>query len=304
MGIESQVVVRFAPQTWGQIDRFQHFFLVSRSLKDHEREALNGVSNHFQKALTLLAVAQSIAPRLEEDDAELREKGYTRALRASEFTAVVESALTAIYSSVDCARKTLNLLYPKAQGLPESTRKTFQNAAAGKIDEKVPQPIRDAFAQAAWFHPLRNIRDALTHTNTGFCSRDRETGRIRYFSAAVRPVSGTTYIEDFVGYVLNIRDRVNEFLGVVFLELNKGLEDTETWQMCGIFSGRVYHRFVRPSEAIDFNSGRCGAFEWFELEGNPTCPFVEVCGAYKRRRIPSDAKEVDPARTLSCGGSS
>lgn len=73
----------------------------------------------------LLAVAQAIAPNLEEDEKELKAQGFTSARRAAEFTAVVESALTALYSSVDCTRKILNILYPKAQGLPESTRKLF-----------------------------------------------------------------------------------------------------------------------------------------------------------------------------------
>ena len=86
-----------------------------------------------------------------------------------------------------------------------------------------------------------------------------------------------------MAFVTSLRDHVSDFLGRVFRELNQNLEDSEAWQMCGIFYGRIYHRLVRPSKAVDFHSGRCGAYEWFELEENPTCPFVDSCDAYKRR---------------------
>lgn len=285
MSIENQIVVKFAPERWGQIDRFISFYFLTAKLTTRHREEIEGVSNHFHKANRLLSVAEAIAPKIDEDENELQTKGFTRGTRSLEFTAVVESAVTALYSSVDCARKTLNIVFPKAQGLPESTRKLFQNA--NKIDHAIPQTIRSAIEDAEWFVPLRVLRDALTHTNTGSCHRDKETGKIRYFSEAVKPISGKTYVDDFVTYILTVRDEINRFLGAIFFELNKIIDDSEVWQMCGIFYGRVYHRFVRNSEAIDFNSGRCGAHEWFEEPNNPTCPFIESCGAYQNRQNPN-----------------
>lgn len=239
--------------------------------------------NHFHKANRLLCVAEYIAPLIEEDERELREKSFTSSRRSLEFTAVVESAITALYSSVDCARKTLRIVYPKAQGLPDSTRKLFQNAVNGKIDQSIPASIVDALTAADWFVPMRVLRDALPHTNTGSCHRDHETGKIRYFSDAVKPISGKGYVDDFLPYIFDVRNKINQFLGQIFSELNKSLDDSEVWQMCGMFYGRVYHRFVRATEAVDFNSGRCGAFEWFEKDENPTCPFVGSCGAYQKR---------------------
>ena len=59
--------------------------------------------------------------------------------------------------------------------------------------------------------------------------------------------------------------------------------DKELWQMCGIFNGFVYSRFVRPSEALDFNSGRCNA--WFDNSSIAQCPFADKCGAYKRKIV-------------------
>lgn len=301
MSIDKQILVRFAPEQWGQIDRFISFYFLTAKPTDLERQAIEGVMNHFHKANRLLSVAQDIAPLIEEDETELREKSFTSGRRSLEFTAVVESAITALYSSVDCTRKTLRIVYPKAQGLPDSTRKLFQNATNGKIDQSIPASIRDALTGADWFVPLRVLRDALTHTNTGSCHRDHETGKIRYFSSAVKPISGKGYVDDFLEYIFEVRDRINNFLGLIFSELNKTLDDSEVWHMCGTFFGRIYHRFVRPTEAVDFNSGRCGAYEWFEKDENPTCPFVESCGAYQNRRshdcaIPPVAPVQDPKK--------
>jgi hypothetical protein len=289
MSIDKQIVVRFSPEHWEQIDRFISFYFLTTKQSDLDRQAIEGVANHFHKASRLLRVAEDISQLIEEDEKELREKAYSCGRRSLEFTAVVESAITALYSSVDCARKTLRIVYPKAQGLPDSTRKLFQNASNDKIDKSIPASIRGALNEANWFVPLRVLRDALTHTNTGSCHRDQKTGKIRYFSAAVKPISGKGYVDDFLSYIFEVRDRINQFLGVIFSELNKSLDDSEVWQMCGTFSGRIYHRFVRPSEAIDFNSGRCGAFEWFENDENPTCPFAESCGAYKNRIVRYEA---------------
>ena len=285
MGIDKQIAVRFAPKHWSQFDRFSSFYFLTAQLSSHERQSIEGVANHFHKASRLLSVAEAIAPKISEDESQLKENGHTSNKRSLEFTAVLESALTALYSSIDCTRKTLYIIYPKAQGLPGSTRKLFQNARTEKLDDVIPEPIRGAIKEASWFVPLRVIRDSLTHTSTGACHRDRDTGKIRYFSDAVKPVSGKNYMDDFVGYIETLRDEINKFLGAVFFELNKFLDDSEVWQMCGIFYGRIYHRFVRASEAVDFNSGKCGAYEWFEKPENPTCPFSDSCGAYKNKRL-------------------
>lgn len=283
MSIENQIIIRFAPERWGQVDKFLNFFLIQRPLPNHDRQALEGVKNHFLKATRLLSVANKIASSISEDEKELEEKGYTNRINSLEFAAVVESAVTAFFSSVDCTRQVLNIIYPKAQGLPQSTRKLFHNAKADKIDENVPSPIRESLKNAEWFLPLRVLRDALTHTNTGSCHRDKETGKIRYFNEAVKPISGKGYVDNFNDYLDNICEEINRFQGAIFSELSNILEDTESWQICGFFHGRIYHRFVRPREAVDFNSGRCGAFEWFENKENPACPFLESCGAYKKR---------------------
>jgi hypothetical protein len=79
-----------------------------------------------------------------------------------------------------------------------------------------------------------------------------------------------------------LSNAVNVFLGEIFRFLNSELVDDEVWQLCGIFSGRIYSRFVSPKDANDFNSGKCDAYKWFEKEDNPTCPFVDSCEAYKR----------------------
>jgi hypothetical protein len=73
-------------------------------------------------------------------------------------------------------------------------------------------------------------------------------------------------IDDIFREMSTYEDKLNHFLGRLFHTLNATLEDEETQQFCGIFNGRIYERFVTPSEARDFNSGRYKSYEWFEEE--------------------------------------
>lgn len=66
--------------------------------------------------------------------------------------------------------------------------------------------------------------------------------------------------------------------------------------MCGMVEGRLLHRYVDPSKPLDFNSGRCGSWIWFELPENPTCPFKEFCGAYLDKEPPKGLETVPPEK--------
>lgn len=283
MSIDKQILVDFAPERWGTLDRFQKLHQETYKLDKHQAGALRGAANHFHKAVRLARVAEVIVPRMKEDRAELNEKGYTASERSYEFAAVVEALLLSLYSAVDCTRKVLKAAYPKAQGFPDSTRKLFANAKNGKLDECVPLAIRNTLASAEWFTEFRLLRDALTHSDSGSCHLDSETGKISYFNEVFRGFREPSYIEDFMSYINQRIADVNTFMASVFAELNRTLNEKEVWIICGIFYGRIFSRYVRPSEATHFGAGRCDAYTWFEKDENPNCPFMDRCGAYKQR---------------------
>jgi len=151
------------------------------------------------------------------------------------------------------------------------------------VSDNIPFGIREAFKNADWYEQFRSMRDALTHSDVGSCHLDEETGKVRYMHSKLGTDRKALVVEDIFDHVEKLFQKVNIFLGKVFAALNETLIDEETWQLCGFFGGRVYSRFVRPIEVIDFHSGRCEAYEWFEKEENPCCPFSDVCGAYKNR---------------------
>jgi hypothetical protein len=92
-------------------------------------------------------------------------------------------------------------------------------------------------------------------------------------------------IKDIFEYMETMKTQINLFTGKVFYCLNKTLIDKEVWQMCGIFNGFVYSRFVKPSEAIDFlDGGRCNP--WFDNSSIVRCPFADECAAYEIKKVP------------------
>ncbi len=283
MNISKCIVIAFAPDRWGMLERFQHFYAGTYSFDADTQKALAGSANHFHKARILLQVAQQHVARLPEDRVQLEEHGYTPAQRGKELSALIESILLDLYSSVDCTRKVVTFIYRNHRGVKESTRKFFQGVADGKVADSVPQEIRDAFAGADWYPDFRRMRDALTHSDIGSCHLDDTTNEVFYMHAGLGKDNKALVIRDIFAYIEELVTQINRFMGKIFHCLNGTLKDDEVWQMCGMFGGRVYSRWVRVSEARDFNSGRCDAFKWFEKDENPDCPFMKECEAYKRR---------------------
>ncbi len=242
-----------------------------------------GAANHFNKSLLILGVARDHVRKLPEDDAQLEERGFTAAQRGRELSALIESILLGLYSSVDCARKVITSIYRKHRGVKQSTRKFFKACADGTVAETVPGEIRNAFSSARWYNDFRRLRDALTHSDIGSCHLDQDSGKVSYMHAWLGANNRALVIEDIFLHLENLFAQVNQFMGEVFHYLNETLNDDEVKQMCGIFGGRGYTRWVRPSEATDFNSGRCDAYRWFEKDENPDCPFMGTCEAYGRK---------------------
>jgi hypothetical protein len=274
--------VFFSPDRWGELERFIQLCGGTYSFSKHQQGLVAGARNHLYKAQILINLAKGRSSLLEEDNKQLEEYGHTAAIRGRELSAVLETVILEIYASVDCSRGIVSHLYKKKKGIADSTRKLFKNAFDNKIDASVPYPIRNAFATAHWYDDFRRLRDALAHSDIGSCHLDT-SGVIVYMHPQLGDNTKVLVIEDIFSYVESLFGHVNRFTGSIFHFLNSTLSDAEVWQMCGIFDGRIYSRYVRPSEAHDIHSGRCDAYRWFEEPGNPLCPLMDSCGAYRNR---------------------
>lgn len=282
--VQPATVLIYTPDQWGNLERFIRFYNHTHNFKKTGNRAVSGTANHFYKALTLKELALKLAPTLAKDEAELNKYGHTNAVNSKELSAVIESIILELYSSVDCSRKVLTEIYTGYKGIPDSTRKFFKNIASGNIDNRLPKQIISAVEEAEWFNSFRIIRDELTHLDTGSCYKDKSTGKIRYMHTGLQINGQPLVIEDIFEKIDQTISEVNQFIGKIFAYLNSELKDEPITQFCGIFNGRMYMRHVSPHDSIDFHSGICESHKWFDLEGNPTCIFSETCGAYKKAK--------------------
>lgn len=281
--MKKPTVIKFAPEYWGELDRFVYFYAETYNFKTATQKAVSGALNHCRKAVTLKNLAIKLVPNLELDKKELEANGYTPAINSSELSAVIEGIILELYSAIDCTRKIIQEIYGKYSGVPDSTRKLFQNAFDDKIDDRVPEILRKALKDAHWYTGFRKIRDELTHSDVGSCHMDSQTGKVSYMHTGFKIDGRALVIEDIFKKIDETFVDANQLLGKIYQYLNSTLSDNEVWQMCGVFGGRIYSRYVIPKKVVDFHSGRCDAYKWFEKEENPTCPFIENCGAYKNR---------------------
>lgn len=278
-------VLVYAPEQWGYVDKFAKFYSTTFELSNTGRRCVSGVGGHFHKAITLLNLAKKLVPNLELDEQELKEKGFSTAENASELSAVVESIILELYSSLDCCRKIITEIcsgHWKIQGVPDSTRKLFQKANKGQLVAAFPEQILNAILEADWYTRFLMIRDELTHQDIGRCHKDRKTGVISYSHVGVREQGRTLQIDDVFGYLDDLISGVNLFLGKSLAYFFSQLKDEPTFQICVFFQGRAYGRLVSPSELGDFHGGVCQFKDAMKSEENPNCPFMTECGAYDR----------------------
>jgi hypothetical protein len=271
----------YAPEQWGSLEKFRGFYSGTYSFSESEKRAVSGAINHFHKGLLLRDLALKLIPKLEIDEAELNEYGFTHAINSRELSAIVEGVIIEIYSSLDCIRKVITEIYSNYRGIPNSTRKFFKNIKNKKIDERFPEQLVCAVNEATWYEEFCRIRDELTHLDTGNCHKDKETEKIQYMHTGLKIDGKILIIDDLIQKLEQLISDVNQFTGRVFSYLLTQLKDERILQHCGIFNGRMYTRYVASSEAVDFHGGVCDARKWFELEENPTCPYADECGAYK-----------------------
>ena len=279
----AKAVLFFAPEYWGQVDRFAKLCSGTYRFAARDARALSGVSAHFEKASIFKSLAEELRPTLDIDREELDRQGFTPANHARKLAAVVESFAVELYSSADCTAQVLRAaLGPSSRGFRSSTSYLFTNY--DKIGG-LPQAIIDALAAADWYLPLRYLRDELTHSDTGHCSLDDETGLVRYMHPGMSKDEKPLVYEDIFTTMDGNLNAVNVFLGQVFRFLVSTLSDTPVQQFCGIAKGRMLMRSIVPTEPLSFDSGVCLSHHWFDLPENPDCPFSAKCGAYARARV-------------------
>lgn len=281
----------YAPERWGELEWFLRFHQTTFSFNRRAGLCLGGALSHFHKALRLFSVAERMIPALAEDEAQIEATGYTPADRAYELAAVIETAYCELYASIECTCQVLNHIFRKVRYVGSSARGLFENAVRGKLGAGFPEPIKLTLCLAdEWVGTLRDLRDAIVHTEVGFCHRDKATNTVTYMTTALpnsdpNSSPGRAHIvEDVFQDLAKYRDGTNAFLGSIFKRLNGMLKDEEVRQICGIFNFRVYSRLVRPSEGRHSSGGRCDSHEWFEKDGNPVCPLAKACKAYERAR--------------------
>jgi len=272
----------FVPESWSTVKKFQHFYAGTHTFDSTTTRALNGVSSHLNKAVTLYNLAEKLSPNLEIDNNELKNKGYTSAINTSEFTAVTEEIFTELYSSIDCTRKVIVKIYSKTRGLKDSTSGLFQRIRDDKLGTDFPEQLKIEFKTAKWQPELKAIRDELTHTDIGHCSIDRETKIIGYSHHGISFQGRPLHYPNILEKLKTLITEVNNFLSKVFDFLNSQLNHYETTVLCGLLSGKGLARKITLEREFTFHSGTCISHVWFDNEDSERCPFAQNCGAYNR----------------------
>jgi len=290
----AEAVLMFAPERWGQVDRFRRFCSTTYAFGERDQRAVTGVEAHFDKCVRLTSLAEKLRPNLQIDQAQLNERGVTPADNARELATVLEAAILELYSSVDCTVKVLRAIYGHStRGFRDSTRGLFQNIS--KMSGSFPEALRPSIETAPWYWRLVHLRDELTHLATGSVHLKPETGLVWYIHHGLKDGDKPLIIDDIFGWLHEMIAEVNRFLGAVFQHLNGTLADKPTFQICGMVQGRILYRWLSPVGELTFDSGACGAWVWFEQPGNPTCPFRETCGAYRNKAPPQGWESTTPS---------
>lgn len=283
---------RFTPEQWNWEDRFSNFVGVSKVFDREARKGAKTSAGHLAKFEVLAGLANRIVPDLTKDREQFREKGYSDNRYHREFAALIEVLAAELYASLDGIRRVLFAVYRDVKGVQnQSTEKMFRRAADKEYGEGLPENITDALSAAheTWFPSLRRLRSEITHGETGSCHTDDETGRVRYFHEALGHGSKALVVDDVVAEINAWRMGVSQLKEAVFEHLCTMFEDEPLYQVCGMYRGRIYERFVVPSTDLSFGDGYCKSRKWFLKEAKFHCPLRHRCGAFHHEWIEGDA---------------
>ncbi len=82
------IIIYFAPDRWGTLERFRHFYAGTYTFTPNTQHVLSGAASHFHKARILLQIAREHAAKLPEDRAQLEKHDYTPAQRGRDLSAL------------------------------------------------------------------------------------------------------------------------------------------------------------------------------------------------------------------------
>ena len=289
-------LLTFAPESWGEVGYFAHFYAATFTLTAEGKKCLPGIKAHFEKTVTITHLLGKLGPGLSIDNEQLRTNGFTAAENSREFTAVAEGVFTELYSTVDCARKVITDIFRGCRRMPgNSTRKLFAAIAAGTVGPEMPDAVKAPFRNASWYPLLRQIRDDLTHADTGHARLDDATNKVVYTHFSIKVGGRPLVIPDFMNAIADITAGVNTFLGELFGALNAMLRPTHSDQLCGFFNGgSAYMRRVPNERPITFHSGVCLSRQWYDQDPTKLCPFSAECDAYSRALSPGGSTSHSP----------
>lgn len=266
----------------GAVERFERFYTSTFKFTPTEFRKLRGAKVHFEKSITLIDIAKKLVPNLDIDERQAEENGFSPTHNAHELCTVVESAILELYSTIDCARSVFVAVFKGSRGMPnESTRKFFGRLQAGnQFGQPFPERLAEVVRHAVWFPELMALRDTLTHFDTGFIIRDRETSNISYFHPTHGKRDNAMLFDDVFMWLAEAVEKINQFLGETFSILLSILSHERVEVFCGFVDGRILQRSVSYIEDVSGSGGDCLSAEWFDQPGNPRCPLVEICPIY------------------------
>ncbi|WP_185715832.1 hypothetical protein [Burkholderia sp. Bp9004] len=138
------------------------------------------------------------------------------------------------------------------------------------------------------------IRDELTHSTIGACHQCEGSEKITYIHHGVRKNNNALVIDDVFEKIDEFFDSTNRFRGKVFHFLNTSLATTPVDVVCAFAFDRVYVRKLVIGDTIDFNSGICASFHWFDKEPERRCLLADECGAYRRAKVQAPLPVEEP----------
>ncbi len=264
-------------------------FVVSGELS----RGTDAVVAHEEKFALLARVANQISGMIADDEKELDSTGFTEATMSRSFAALFETLVAEQYSMLDGLRRAVFGVFGGVRGFQnKKTSLFFRRATDGQYQRPPAGHLGESFfadlisglaaADATWFPLLREIRVRTTHGDVGSCYRDGATGKTSYRHWRGQSVGKHVSIDDAISWMNNVHSKSFGLAKSFFDACFALLEPTEHEIACGMFQGRAYMRFVRPSSSLSFDDGRCLSRGWFEKEPGLECPMCGKCGAHNR----------------------
>ncbi|MCX6901030.1 MAG: hypothetical protein NT105_20340 [Verrucomicrobia bacterium] len=278
--------LQFTPEHWSRLERLRSLLGEPLPTTRDCYEALDACIGHLRKYQVFERIAARIVPNLPKDREELEHRGGSRNIHSEEFGALIEAMICELYASLDGLRQFLCVVFPKTQGMQKkSNEKLFKRAKEQAYGADFPEPMRVALAAAYddWFPKLRDLRTEISHGTVGSFHLDARSNNVTYFNQGLGSPHRAFVLKDVVTVVRGYEAQVRSLLENVAGFFLPQLVPVPRMYPCGFYLGRIYIRMVAPSLEVDFNSGHCASWDWFEKEPGHFCPLAKQCGAYDRK---------------------